>query len=176
MIEWVSVKDHLPIKSGIYLTIHSGFYGEYIYEVLDFSLNLYGVDKYDFPKKQYKNKKGFYYLDRDYGFEEQSNVEFWAALNPPSEGEEIGGYDAGRKHGLSVEIAHLKYIRQAIQNDLDEAKKCYSDYEDKAISIAGNDLEVEKAFNQGRLFAHNYDLIVINNILKDAENERKEIK
>lgn len=77
--------------------------------------------------------------------------------------EYMKGYDIGRKHGLSAETAHLKYIRHAIQIDLDEAKECYSDCED----------EVEKAFNQGRILAHNYDLIVINRMLKENGNEQK---
>lgn len=90
MIEWVSVKESLPTKSGRYLTAHSGrIYGlPYSYEVLDFSLNLSDVDKYDFPKKQYENKKGFYYLDRDYGYGEQPDVEFWATINTPNERKE----------------------------------------------------------------------------------------
>lgn len=92
MIDWISVKESLPTKDGRYLTAHSAhIYGKtypYSYEVLGFSLNLYAVDKYDFPKKQYKNKKGFYYYDSEYGYGEQSDVEFWATLNPPNEREE----------------------------------------------------------------------------------------
>ena len=89
MIDWISVKESLPTKSGRYLTAHSRIYGfSYSYEVLGFSLNLYALDKYDFPKKQYKNKKGFYYYDREYGYGEQPDVEFWATINVPNEMED----------------------------------------------------------------------------------------
>ena len=74
--------------------------------------------------------------------------------------EYMKGYDIGRKHGLTVETAHLKYIRQAIQFDLDEAKESFSDCEN----------ETDKAFQQGRIFAHNYDLIVIDRMLKENGN------
>ena len=47
-------------------------------------------------------------------------------------------------------------ILKAIQNDLNEAKECYLDCEN----------ESDKAFQQGRIFAHNYDLFVIERILK----------
>lgn len=73
--------------------------------------------------------------------------------------EYMKGYDIGRKHGLTEETAHLKYIRQAIQNDLDEAKECFADCENEA----------DKAFFQGRIFAHNYDLFAIERILSEKE-------
>ena len=78
--------------------------------------------------------------------------------------EYLEGYDIGRKHGETVTRAKLKYIRQAIQYDLDEAKQCFSDVENT---------EADKAFQQGRILAHNYDLIVINRILTETDGERR---
>lgn len=64
---------------------------------------------------------------------------------------------------MSIELAKLEFqkVIQSIQNDLDEAKESFSDCEN----------EIDKSFQQGRIFAHNYDLFVIERILKDAENE-----
>ena len=91
MIDWISVKKSLPTKDGRYLTAHSahilGKTYPYTYEVLGFSLNLSDVDKYDFSEEKYKNKKGFYYYDSEWGYGEQPNVEFWATINIPDERE-----------------------------------------------------------------------------------------
>ena len=50
-------------------------------------------------------------------------------------------------------------IIKAIQDDIDEAEKGLSDCENAGI----------KAYHQGRIFAHKYDLLVIKRILKEEE-------
>lgn len=54
----------------------------------------------------------------------------------------------------------LEKVIQSIQNDLDEAKESFSDCEN----------EIDKSFQQGRIFAHNYDLFVIERILKEVKH------
>lgn len=89
MINWISVKESLPTKVGRYLTAHSTCFHNlpYSYEILNFSFNLNALDEYHFPKKHYKNKKGFYYYDSELGYVERPNIEFWAIINTPNETE-----------------------------------------------------------------------------------------
>ena len=104
MIEWISVKESLPTKSGRYLTA-ARIYGSYTCGVSGFSLNLYEVDKYDFPKKQYKNKKGFFFYDSEYGYIEQPNVEFRATINTPNgEAKDTELIDILLKNGCPAEV------------------------------------------------------------------------
>lgn len=54
---------------------------------------------------------------------------------------------------------------EAIERDLEEAQ-------DEAFHFEGKN-DVLYAFNKGRSFAHNYDLLVINRLLKEEkENEQ----
>ena len=58
-------------------------------------------------------------------------------------------------------------IDNAINNikaDLDDAKESFSDCEN----------ENDKAFQQGRIFAHNYDLLVIDQILSEKEKRKSD--
>lgn len=60
-------------------------------------------------------------------------------------------------------MGEIEEIIKAIERDLEEAK-------DEAFHFEGKN-DVLYAFNKGRTFAHNYDLVVINNITKKKEEK-----
>lgn len=63
----------------------------------------------------------------------------------------------------SADVVEVGLLCEKIKADLDEAKESFSDCEN----------ESDKSFQQGRIFAHNYDLFVIERMLKN-DGERKE--
>lgn len=73
---WIPVSERLPEKEGDYLTTVMGIVSNR-YEILSFTKNLYKVDKYDFPDKK---EPGWYFLDREYGFIEETDVIAWMPL------------------------------------------------------------------------------------------------
>lgn len=88
MTEWISVKDRLPSQDGYYLVAYKLQTVPLIwqFDVYPFALDLYNTDKFDFPRKKYKGKSGFYFYDSEYGFCENSRVTHWMPLpKPPKE-------------------------------------------------------------------------------------------
>lgn len=83
-MEWVSVKERLPNKNGKYLC-----YSEYGFmDILNFSKNLYDVDRYQFPRNKYKGACGWYTSDSEYGCYEVTKITHWMPLpEPPKVGE-----------------------------------------------------------------------------------------
>lgn len=87
-IEWISVKDRLPSQDGYYLVAYKLQTVPPIwqFDVYPFALDLYKTDKFDFPRKKYKGKSGFYFCDPEYGYCEDSRVTHWMPLpTPPKE-------------------------------------------------------------------------------------------
>lgn len=77
---WYSFKEHgFPKEDGKYLVIEKITDRHYVYKILDYSNNLYKVDKYDFLKSDYYNKKGFYAYE-ECGYYEVEGVLCWAKL------------------------------------------------------------------------------------------------
>ena len=88
MTEWISVKDRLPSQDGYYLVAYKldVIPQRWHFNVYPFSLDLYKTDKFDFPRKKYKGKSGFYFYDSEYGNCENSRVTHWMPLpKPPKE-------------------------------------------------------------------------------------------
>jgi hypothetical protein len=73
---WIPVYERLPEEGGDYLTTVKGIVSNR-YEILSFTKNLYKVDEYDFPDKK---EPGWYFLDREYGFIEETDVIAWMPL------------------------------------------------------------------------------------------------
>ena len=71
--------------------------------------------------------------------------------------EYMKGYDIGRKHGIATEMSHIKYIRQAIQFDLNEVENSLVDCENAET----------RAYMQGRIFAYNHILIIIDQMINE---------
>lgn len=77
--EWIPVEERLPEEEGTYLCYE--VCGNYpCYGVLNFAKNLHKVDKYDF---QNEKRPGFYHLDSEYGYLEDTNVVAWMPLPAP---------------------------------------------------------------------------------------------
>ena len=76
MVNWISVKDKLPVKSGRYLVVKHFFNYKRI-EVMNYALNLSEIDEYDFGKK---NKPGWFDSDSECGYYEVDGITFWAEL------------------------------------------------------------------------------------------------
>lgn len=86
--QWISVKDRLPSQDGYYLVAYKlqTIPPIWQFNVYPFALDLYKTDKFDFPRKKYKGKSGFYFYDSEYGFCEDSRVTHWMPLpQPPKE-------------------------------------------------------------------------------------------
>ena len=81
MAEWISVKDRLPSEAGRYLVAYKLFDSDLAWwnEVLSFSTDLYKMDNFDFPRKKYKGKSGFYKLT-ECGFVENDKITHWMPL------------------------------------------------------------------------------------------------
>ena len=73
---WIPVSERLPEEESGYLTMVKGLIANR-YEILSFTKNLYKVDKYDFPDKK---EPGWYFLDCEYGFIEETDVIAWMPL------------------------------------------------------------------------------------------------
>lgn len=65
----------------------------------------------------------------------------------------------------SADVVEVEPMLKRIKADLEEAKECYPDCEN----------EIDKSFQQGRIFAHNYDLIVIERILSEKGEKQNEM-
>lgn len=89
--QWISIKDRLPSQDGYYLVAYKldVIPQRWHFNVYPFSLDLYNTDKFDFPRKKYKGKSGFYFYDSEYGYCEDSRVTHWMPLpKPPKENED----------------------------------------------------------------------------------------
>lgn len=73
-VYWIPTKERVPDKNGEYLTLSKK--GNYY--ISSWTSNLYKLDKYDFPDK--KGKSGFYRYDSEYGYYEDTDVEYWMPL------------------------------------------------------------------------------------------------
>ena len=73
---WIPVSERLPEVEGDYLTTVKGIVS-IRHEILSFSKNLHKVDKYDFPGRE---RPGWYFLDREYGYIEEMDVIAWMPL------------------------------------------------------------------------------------------------
>lgn len=79
MSEWISVKDRLPDKEGIYLCFYR-YCGCDIFRILSFAFNLEEVDEFDFKGQ---NRSGWYNRDSEWGYYEMSEVTHWMPLPEP---------------------------------------------------------------------------------------------
>lgn len=78
MFEWISVKDKLPDKNGVYLCCCKVSYSDKPYiNIYAFAKNLRKVDKYDFEGM---NRAGWYDYDSEWGYCEQTSVTHWMPL------------------------------------------------------------------------------------------------
>ena len=85
---WISVTERFPSQDGYYLVAYKLQTIPPIWQlnVYPFALDLYKTDKFDFPRKKYKGKSGFYFYDSEYGYCEDSRVTHWMPLpQPPKE-------------------------------------------------------------------------------------------
>lgn len=73
---WIPVSERLPEKEGDYLTTVNGIVSTH-HAIRAFTNNLYKVDKYDFCAKK---RPGFYFLDHEYGYIEETDVIAWMPL------------------------------------------------------------------------------------------------
>lgn len=76
--QWISCTERLPDTEGRYLCTQLLSGDPYIM-VYSFSLDLYDIDEYDFPN----HGAGWYDLDSEYGYCEESNVVAWMPLPEP---------------------------------------------------------------------------------------------
>lgn len=86
--KWIPVTERLPSQNGEYLVAYKlqTIPPIWQFNVYPFALDLYKTDKFDFPRKKYKGKSGFYFYDSEYGFCEDSRVTHWMPLpEPPKE-------------------------------------------------------------------------------------------
>ena len=90
--KWISVKDRLPSQDGYYLVAYKldVIPPRWHFSVYPFSLDLYNTDKFDFPRKKYKGKSGFYFYDSEYGYCEDDRVTHWMPLPEPPKEESYG--------------------------------------------------------------------------------------
>lgn len=105
MTEWINVKDRLPSKDGEYLVAYklNTTPPRWVFEVYLFALDLYSADKFDFSRKKYKGKSGFYFYDSEYGYCEDSTITYWMPLPEPPE-ESIPSVDViERKKGKWID-------------------------------------------------------------------------
>lgn len=80
---WISVKDRLP-EEGSYLVTRKYICRDETYiDLLEFSNDLYKLDKYDFQQYKGKQKKGFYEFNSEFGFYEIDEVIAWMPLPKP---------------------------------------------------------------------------------------------
>ena len=80
MEKWISIKDRLPDKDGIYLVTYRSVIADIRFiRIYCYSNNLSKVDKYDFPRSKY-NRAGWYDYDSEYGHWEVTNVIAWMEL------------------------------------------------------------------------------------------------
>ena len=87
-MRWISVEERLPSQDEYYLVAYKldVIPQRWHFNVYPFSLDLYNTDKFDFPRKKYKGKSGFYFYDSEYGYCEDSRVTHWMPLpKPPKE-------------------------------------------------------------------------------------------
>ena len=85
-MQWISVNDRLPKEEKQYLICQKSILDKekYWYNMAWFSNNLFKTDSFDFPKEEgYENKKGFYFIDSEYGYIEIESVLFWMDIEPP---------------------------------------------------------------------------------------------
>lgn len=73
---WIPVSERLPEEEGDYLTTVKGRISTH-HEILSFAKNLYKVDKFDFCAKK---RPGWYFLDHEYGYIEETDVIAWMPL------------------------------------------------------------------------------------------------
>ena len=83
MSEWISVKERLPEKDGLYLCcIQNPFSSEkeWMMHMYGFSNNCEKVNEYELAGV----KQGFYSYDSEWGYCVVDDVEYWQPLpNPP---------------------------------------------------------------------------------------------
>lgn len=80
MDKWTYSKDCQPKKNDRYLVIcGSPLIKPYI-KILEFSNDLYRVDKYDFYKYKGRKVAGWFDYDSEYGYYEWNNVTAWTEL------------------------------------------------------------------------------------------------
>ena len=78
MAEWITVKDKLPDKDGVYLCCWSVSYSDKpCIGIYSFAKKLRKVDKYDF---QGINRAGWYDYDSEVGYWEKNGVTHWMPL------------------------------------------------------------------------------------------------
>lgn len=80
IMEWTKCRERLPSEDGRYLVVQNLFGRAQMIKVCSFSNDLYNVDEYDFPKKDYKNKAGWYGCDNETGYYEVASVTHWMPL------------------------------------------------------------------------------------------------
>ena len=70
-----------PTKEGEYLCV-TEYNGRQMYRLLNFSKDLYSVDKYDFYELASKHIAGFYEYDTEWGYYKVDNVMAWCKIYP----------------------------------------------------------------------------------------------
>lgn len=93
MAEWISVKDRLPSKDGEYIVAYKldTIPPKWQFETCLFALDLYSVNRFDFPREWYKDKSGFFDSEPEHGYCEVSEiVTHWMPLPEPPEENEDG--------------------------------------------------------------------------------------
>lgn len=80
---WILASKKLPEEDGEYLVLYytRSKYKPYVYDVISFANDLYQIDEYDFA--DCKGQKGWFYIDRDYGYCEDNQVYAWMPLPEP---------------------------------------------------------------------------------------------
>lgn len=78
VVRWTLCEDKQP-PTGRYLVLKKYFGGDFGYDVCSYAEDLSKIDKYDFPKRQYKGIGGWFDYDSETGYF-QTSVYAWMPL------------------------------------------------------------------------------------------------